>query len=628
MIKFYQPITTISSMIGTVTGSILNIFEKNFPEKFFNHIYIDTRLAAIQQRNKKKKILGFKLPALAIKPNFLLEETLIDSSDIMPFTEVILNDPENGIYIEAIMERVKFSMEIKLKIESKLKAWDVVGWLKRNFIYKAPALIPNIYLDTIFPSNLVKDLLKVKNMEQTMSDVDTLIAYLNINTKSIFEFFRKFNISVGKNTVLFRHPENILYTINDYPQLDFSKKGFSETDNYIGMELNVETWFPVGFKTNFQNSLDNTELPVTPDIVIEEGIIDYPSIYDNLPIIPLPNDNNTIPPNDPFYPPDDPYIPSDDTFITDDEDFGNLEYLFNLILDDVIKEKIKLYLKNYNASKDKYYDFDVILNNTSIYEKNEEAYENFIKFNNFAKLGLNKIEYLLDNVHIDYINSIQFRRSKYNPNQEYGNLSEITLYPINRILDIETFNSPSDNDKIFPIVWCHLTQNDLDIINNDIISDPTDEEIIDNENEDEFILNPNNTLLDYYLSDDPNQLTLTFYGPMTHSDYDTEGRRKIFSTYFVSDVNYIEDTLELYNEFSDYYKTIIGFMLKNEINLDKVFKIYLYSRNGSIIQPEHYKFSWETLKLILKKPYYNMTFNLVIYANMIQLKYYADLANS
>ncbi|MFA7143365.1 MAG: hypothetical protein WC175_05270 [Candidatus Dojkabacteria bacterium] len=612
MIKFYQPITTISGMIGSVTSSILNILEQNFPKGFFNHIYVDTRLASVEQRNRKKRIVGYKLPALALRPNFLLEETLIDATEIIPFSEVLLDDRENNVYIESIIERVKFSIEIKMKLESRLKTWDVMGWLKRAFMYKAPAVIENVYLDSIIPSNLAKDLLKAKGLDQTISDIDKLIFYMNSHSSEYSEFFRRYNVSIGKNTLIYRHPRNIMYTINDLPQADFSKKGMAETENFISLEMSVETWFPVGYRTNFQNDFNGSYFPEEEHPL---GHIDYPDDYTLITELDEIY-NPTIKEPDPFFPPNDLYLPSDEDI--------NLDDLFNVITEDNLKDSIKLYIKNYNTSKDQYYNFDSILSKDSTIERMERAYEDFIEKQNNSKIGLHKAELSAD-ITLDFLNGRYFRTSSLSPLQSYGTLMESISLPAPDEHDLDNiYNPPSHRDIITThlLSICNIPQSILNELNNDLTPDPTDEEIYDNEDQHSFLLNPNNTLLDYYLRDDDEQIILTFYGPMSHPNYDSHGNRKLFSTYFVSDINSREDKLNLYDEFSSFYRSVISYMLNISVDFSKVFKIYLYSRNGNVITPTQYTMNWETLTISFNKPQINMTYNLAIYINLVQMKQY------
>jgi hypothetical protein len=622
MIKFYQPITTISGMIGSVTGCILNIIQKNFPENFFNHVYIDTRLASVEQRQRKKKILGFALPALALKPNFSLEDTLIDATDIMPFYEVLIKDEDSGLYIESIMKRVRINIEVKMKIESKLKTWDVIGWLNRVFLYKAPAVIPNVFLESVIPANLIKDLIKFKGYEQTISDVDKTLMYLNEYSHIEVEFLRRFNTSIGKNSILYRHPRNILYTINEAPQAEFSKKGLTDSENYISMEISVETWFPVGYRTNFQNNINGSnEDIIPPEIETPPWVGEYDYPYDQIIILEDDDyDGQGDLEGDPFYPPDDLYLPDDENFYT--EDFSNLVSLFTSLNNIEIEDLIKLYLKNYNASKESFYNFDTILDKNSRVEKLEHEYERFITIKNKAKIGLNRKE-IPEFLYLQFMNSNSFKLSNFAANQIYGNLIEPIVFPELPESDnlTDTHNPPSTNINIFEYTdICNLSDNELGLINNEIYPDPDMEEVWDAENELRLLLSSNSTLLDYYLEDDSKQVILSFHGPMTHGDYDEFGFKKIFSTFFVSDVNTNEDSLVLYEEFTPFFRNLISKVLAASLNLRNIFHIYLYSRNGSLINPDLYRFDWETLKILFLKTQINMNYNLVIYANLVQLK--------
>jgi hypothetical protein len=415
--------------------------------------------------------------------------------------------------------------------------------------------------------------------------------------------------------------------INDFPQTDFSKRGFSDSENYIDMELNIETWFPVGYKTNFLYSPNNSEETVRDtvgtEIEIGEGY-DYVDDYDQT-LTEEDYENPTIDEDDPFYPPDDLYLPSDDIFAEDTNEFSNLDELFNHLPDEIVN-KIKLYLKNYNASKDYFYNYDTITGRTSNYIKLENQYEEFIRLNNKAKVGLHRTE-LPSPITILLMNSISFTRGIYCPNQDNRNiLGGALTIPLNTLTEEDVFNSPSDDNNSFELTYCNLTEAELASINNEIFPNPIDEEIYDSEdNQKEFFLNPNNVLLDYYLDDDEKEITLTFFGPISLAEYDNSGKKKILSSYFVSDVNTPEDELDLYNEFNEYYRNLISFILNKNININDVFKVYVYGRNGALIQPNRFTFNWETLKLVLDHPYYNMTYNIGIYGNMVKLKEYSGI---
>jgi len=615
MKKIYSPITTISNMIGNVSAAAKNLIVNSMPPNFFNHVYIDTRATSIEQRNKKKKLIGFRPPALALKPNLDLSEGMLTTMELMPFSEILFKDQSKDLLVETMIDRVKIPIEIRMKIESRLKLYDTIAWLRQRFTYRTPFTLNDHIMESTIPSSLIKELMKIYGYSLTIPDLDEFITVLNTITCREFEIIKKFNVSTGKYSVVYRHPENLLMMFEDLPSFDFDKENFSDRNNYIGLNLSVELWNPFNFKSN-QAYIDNTltSFPgfsyqsnedIYRSILLDRStdndnksyvkqILESKNIYNNSMIDPIAYKNFLDDTSNTFL----THVP--DSYKKTFEEYMKTtmtNYILNQISSTEFLDDIEDEIKD---NKEEDLLFDTSLARLPLHNETEKEYS-FLS-----------------------VNGRTYQMSKFNPNPidfVYPEFSEHlkayyeehNITPVNVPDYVEGLRVSTTTPKFTlpPNVTIFTKQPEVEDIYKLYLKN---------------LKNSGEVYLNYLLQDDAAEVTISFDGKLQLSDYDEQQRKLMYYSYYVSDINEKIETLDLSDQFDNEFKIFLNFIKDTkETELNNIFNVQIYSRSNNILEGSKFIFSWDTFLVTLKEEHYNVGYIIGIYADMVKLDYWRNL---
>lgn len=248
-----KPINTITTMIGSVTSvvldSVLGLFEKDY----FNHIFVSTKNIGQVRKDTTEPIIKFRTPALAISPSYdpdtdTYKGRLLDR--YMMFNLICDNDA--GIDITGAIDVVKMSFDIKIKVETGMKVYDTVAYLRYLLSPDKPFLLGNkeTELDVPIPNNVLVKLMTLLGLNYTVyENVDILVDYLNkYSSDGEVVFCKKFNLSTGRYMVSFTFKQNIFTIIDGNISMELGKNNNVTSDNYVGFRLICEVKIPSGFR--------------------------------------------------------------------------------------------------------------------------------------------------------------------------------------------------------------------------------------------------------------------------------------------------------------------------------------------------------------------------------------------
>lgn len=279
--------TSISSVIGNITGLYKDFITSCFPKEYFKEIFITTTHVSNEQ-NGEDDVIKKRLPQLSISPGYIPSA---DETTMTPYPkwrrafkpvfrdhrfsgrEVFMND-EDEIYIYAIPYRMKINFETKIKVPTHMEKLDILFYVKQMFENGEKFYLNNKYLETEIPKSIIKALSAIKGFN--LEDEDDLENYFNyLKTYSTGYISKKKNLSTGNEKYSYRFPANILVIIENGGDADgrtSNKINMSDNDNVIDFSISFEMWIPSNYV------MQTVNLPVgdySPDLSSERVGFDF-----------------------------------------------------------------------------------------------------------------------------------------------------------------------------------------------------------------------------------------------------------------------------------------------------------------------------------------------------------------
>ena len=251
---YNKPLPTSANIIGSVAGSVIQMMEKIFPKRFFNHVYINTRLVSIERYRRKRKLIGFRTPAISFTPSLIDTQLLERRKDFLEQHNIMYNGAD-GLSLDGVFHRQSIEFEIKMKLETGQKLIDMLQYLRSTFNFDSKFYLKDylsmeyIPIECALPAHLLKRIIAVKGWDEYNTNIfQSLNEYLNQGKTDGLYFNAKKNYSTGNNTIMWVYPQNILCTMDGEPTIERGKKGRARDDNYIGFRLVVELNVPISFR--------------------------------------------------------------------------------------------------------------------------------------------------------------------------------------------------------------------------------------------------------------------------------------------------------------------------------------------------------------------------------------------
>jgi hypothetical protein len=188
---YVESLTSISTVIGSVTGAISKFIQGIFPANYFRHISLASNLksvAARVEKNNNIRMARKQNPALSVLVNYnsnpINMEGFTASANSISFkTGTIVGsdqelvrvlDTNSTSELKFSHRRIALDFTIGIRVGNRLEAWNVLervntGYFAGNTRY----YINDIPLQVPLPTVLMNNILKINNLSSA-SDEDKL----------------------------------------------------------------------------------------------------------------------------------------------------------------------------------------------------------------------------------------------------------------------------------------------------------------------------------------------------------------------------------------------------------------------------------------------------------------------
>ena len=258
--------SSISTIIGGVSSFITNFYVSKFPKNFFKKVYISESLNSTNLRDKNKFPQQMK-PYLAVQSQFELGNTAMDT---LPFWHtanyyiirskmrnyrLIFEDIENGIRIFSIPNRIKVNFNTTIKLETEMKAYDVLSYLNQNFEQGGFNYINKVRLPAEVPKIFMVNISKFLNLDYNReNDREKLREYLLEH--SLGSINEVISMSTGNPTFMYNYTTNLLVNYPDLASHEKSIKNLIVKETTVNFEIGCELWIPGSFILEIENRND------------------------------------------------------------------------------------------------------------------------------------------------------------------------------------------------------------------------------------------------------------------------------------------------------------------------------------------------------------------------------------
>ena len=589
MLLYSNSVKSIANVIGMALGVTSKAIIRRFPSDFFKHVYMDTRLVELERVRAKKTIKGFKLPAIAFKPELNIEDLVYTSQEFHQPTLTIFNNGGDGVKMEVDSERTKINFEVKLKVETRLKMYDTLNFMKNKFPFNNFVTSPSFILESAMPTDMVEMLMMVLGYPLNVSGVRSFLAYLNAS--SAYDFTYKVNPATGKAVIFLQFPTTFQLFFDGLPGGETGMKNHVSADNYITFTANIEFWQPATYKILAGEinvggidmlKLDSKFVTVAPEEQYGVAVDHYVELYTYL-LGKIGNDGFML--SSQMTSQFGSYINKlASTVVGYDPSVTN-------VLDKFAKDLTSSELNDHGDSIAELHRLSV-----AVVKLEEESQYNFdVDLNSLSALSLANdkiVDTFEQKFFVDVINILHPHNTE-NPNYDAGEDLEGSTSLYNALYTgspLYASNAENPNLNLFDIKDLSRTSGD-----------------------DEIDVDYQSSFLEETLSYIP--LNFTVYGKATEV---YNGKSLYLDEEFLSDINVLIDKLELADVLEDNFKDVVTYCLANNIRLDSIFSVYARMRSAEIDEKSvSYNFNWRTLTLSIDKPLYNVVYNVLIYVDKV-----------
>jgi len=257
---------SICSLLSSMTSFAKNLILDFFPEEYFKDIYISTALASSEQAGVNDDDIPIKkYPQLSITPSFNIDyddtfggpyptwrrgifQTFNHYSSRYGYKKIFYNDEDNLI-ISAIPNRVKFTFDYKIKVETYLQKLDVAFMLRQKFHNNDKFYWNNQLLKAQIPNTLIKALSSCKELEiRDPHDRELFLDYLKNHSEGHIE--PVIYTGSGNHTFVHTYAANVLVSVDTPPETDtksVNKSNMASNEDVVEMTLSMELWIPSNY---------------------------------------------------------------------------------------------------------------------------------------------------------------------------------------------------------------------------------------------------------------------------------------------------------------------------------------------------------------------------------------------
>ncbi len=595
MLIYSNSTKTATPILGTISYMMMTIIKRKFPPNFFQHTYIDTRNVSIDRKKQRKYIYGYKLPAIAFKPSFVVDDSLFIQREMQLIPRNIFFHNDYGIKASTEIKRMRINYEIKLKLETRMKMNDTLIYMMNKFPFNNYVSSDFIPVSFPLPNDFIEILMALLGFEENINSIRSFTTFLNQHSRFTFNYAK--NLGTGNYNFFINMPVSFTIYFDGIPQAEFGNKNNVTADNYINFNCYIEFWYPATYKifgemekVNETLTLlkrdkialfykQNNELEYLKNLFklienkkysfyeisefINPSFLKYllklKSIYINI----TNNTDNNIDDNKDFNDNKD-----NDELITDINENELIEFpseIKEFLL--TIKEKI---LKD----KETLNSFDYEQENLILYKdenkKNLKTYKSVFERNNTSNI-----------LHPNNPNA-----PNYNPNEDIDSLE--SLYnPVNPKSPFNPYNIHNPLNNLNDLILDNF------LFTGNIFKEPENRKIIDSD--------ISKLILDIFIKDEIEKVY--------------KGKDLIINEEFIVEINTITDKLDIYDIFTEEQRMVINYVIDN-YNINDLIELRLYCKGENIfINKNLFYILWKKYKLIILKPLVNVVYNILVYIN-------------
>ena len=255
---------SLSSTIGN-TSMIVKEFKLSlFPEGLFKRVFIDTSMSTKEYIAEKDDVYNKQgFPYLVIKPRFTFGDDSIFGkmpdwicTNYFNFKHLdenyspVFADYENGIYMYAVMDRIKITFEIEIVCATKMEQINMAQFLKMSVLHRGYFYLNNatpIHMEAQVPKLYIRCIDDILGYD--LNDPEEHIAFTDYLESCSQEFItEKFNPATSDPSYYYMYDTKLLMLFEDYPQVDEGEqKDHSKTNFRVTDTLTVDYWVPSCF---------------------------------------------------------------------------------------------------------------------------------------------------------------------------------------------------------------------------------------------------------------------------------------------------------------------------------------------------------------------------------------------
>jgi hypothetical protein len=278
--------TSISTIISTVTNSVVSFVKTRFPDNYIKSTIINTTMCSVQLERKDIIKRGNPIMTVATLYDPNADTTLGNLSGwFMNYTSIpkkfygeyptVFFDEENGYYIYAMLDRVKFNFEFKIRLNGHLQAIDACNNLLYRMPFEKPFFVNNVSMETPVPQTLLKAILVDKGVDISKpEEVDSF--YEHLNRFSNGSLTRKVHLASNRNLYFYKYRTNLLCKCDSKPSVDYEPKNMALGNSVISFQMSTELWVPYKFILQTRKPIVLEEPPLTEGEIISYITLDQP----------------------------------------------------------------------------------------------------------------------------------------------------------------------------------------------------------------------------------------------------------------------------------------------------------------------------------------------------------------
>ena len=272
-VRVYPTITS-GSILGGVVGVIKNHLINKLPKNFIKNVFITNSIPSISEEyyNDDTEILK-QFPLLSIGIGMEYEPSEAERFDTVRlgvkhvpkqtwlntsvYRRFLLN-LEDGVFITALVSRLKVTLNIGLRVESEIQAFNIVSFLRNNIGIDRPYFISKIHMEIPIPLEVLDDVFVSSKINKTDSDWKNKFKDYVLKWSAGSITVKK-NLSTGNFNFFVKYPCNILTKIPSMPSIQKNMDGKSVLNTDITWNIEVDLPFFSNFivESNTEEIVDS-----------------------------------------------------------------------------------------------------------------------------------------------------------------------------------------------------------------------------------------------------------------------------------------------------------------------------------------------------------------------------------